>query len=287
MKPPPFAVVLPESVDEAVGALREHGDEAKLLAGGQSLVPLLNMRLARPSVLVDVNAIPGLDGVHRNGGLELGATVRVARLERDPDVAAAAPLLAEAVRHVAHPAIRTRSTVGGTIAHADPVAELPAVLVALGGEVVARGPGGERAIAADDFFRTYFTTALEADEMVVAIRLPAAGGRRTGFAEVARRHGDYALVGAAACLETGGDGTVSAARVVLFGAGDRPLRASAAEAALAGRPLGPESAAEAASAAAAELDPPGDVHASSAYRREVAGVVVRRALERAAAGGGS
>ncbi len=287
MKPPPFAVVLPESVEEAVDALRQHGDEARLLAGGQSLVPLLNMRLARPSILVDVNGIPGLDGVRRNGGLELGATVRVARLERDPDVAAAAPLLAEAVRHVAHPAIRTRSTVGGTIAHADPVAELPAVLVALDGEVVARGPGGERTIAAGDFFQTYFTTALASDEMVVGIRLPSASGRRTGFAEVARRHGDYALVGAAACVDDAADGTVAAARIVLFGAGDRPLRASGAEAALAGRALDARSMEEAARAASAELDPPGDVHASSAYRREVAAVVVRRALERAAAGGGS
>jgi carbon-monoxide dehydrogenase medium subunit len=287
MKPPPFAVVIPESVDEAVAALAEHGDEARVLAGGQSLVPLLNMRLARPSVLVDVNALPGLDTIRQNGSLELGATVRVARLERDAAVAAMAPLVADAVRHVAHPAIRTRSTVGGTIAHGDPVAELPAVLVALGGEVVAQGPDGERTIPADSFFQSYFATALAPDELVVAIRLPRVAGRRSGFAEVVRRHGDYALVGAAVSADVGDDGTIRAARVVLFGVGERPHRAGAAEQALRGQPLGAAAIAEAARAVEAELDPPGDVHASSAYRREVAAVVVRRALERAATGGGA
>jgi carbon-monoxide dehydrogenase medium subunit len=234
-----------------------------------------------------VSGVPGLDGVRHNGSLELGATVRVSQLEHDASIAAAAPLLAEAVRHVAHPAIRTRSTVGGTIAHADPVAELPAVLVALDGEVVARGPGGERTIPAELFFRSYFTTALEADELLIAIRIPKRPGLRVGFDEVARRRGDYALVGAAVAADVGDDGTCRSARVVLFGVADRPLRSASAEGALTGRAFNAASCAEAAAAAGAELEPPGDVHASTEYRREVAAVVVRRALEQAVGQGGS
>ena len=254
-----------------------------MLAGGQSLVPLMNLRLAFPSVLVDLNGVPGLGGVTVNGGAEIGAMSRQMAVERS--VGAAAPLVAEALRHVGHPAIRSRGTFGGTVAHADPAAEIPAVLLALGGEVVARGPGGERVIPADELFVTHFTTALEADEILTRVRIPAmGGGLRWGFAEVARRQGDFALAGVAATVEVDADGVCRSARIVLFGVADRPVRASASETALAGRRLDDAGALHDAEGLAADgLTPRNDVHASSRYRKEVVGVLVRRALGQAAA----
>jgi carbon-monoxide dehydrogenase medium subunit len=254
-----------------------------VLAGGQSLVPLMNLRLAFPGVLVDVNGIRELDGVSVNGSVEIGAISRQIAVERS--VAATAPLVAEALRHVGHPAIRSRGTFGGTVAHADPAAEIPAVLLALGGEVVARGPGGERAIPADDLFVTHFTTALEADEILTRVRIPRAGaGLRWGFAEVARRQGDFALAGVAATAEVDADGVCRSARIALFGVADRPVRAGASEAALVGRRLDDAGALREAEGVAADgLEPRNDVHASSRYRKEVVGVLVRRALGQAAA----
>jgi carbon-monoxide dehydrogenase medium subunit len=285
LKPAPFSYLAVESVEEAVAALREHGDEAKVLAGGQSLVPLMNLRLAQPRVLVDVNRVRELDGISRNGSLEIGAIMRQLAVERSSEAQAVAPLLVRALGHVSFPAVRARGTVGGSVAHADPAAEIPAVLLALGGEVVARGPSGTRTIAADDLFEGYFSTALAPDELLTQVRFPLAE-RRTGFVEVARKAGDFALVGCAAAVALDAGGACTEARIALFGVADRPLRAVDAEQALAGRRLDDADArAEAGRAAAAGLTAKGDGHASAEYRREVAGVVVRRALEQASGEG--
>ena len=287
MKPAQFAYVAVDSVEEAVGALREHGDEAKVLAGGQSLVPLMNMRLAQPTALVDINSIRELDGIRANGSLEIGAVTRQLSVQRSAEVASAAPLVVEALRHVSHSGVRSRGTLGGTIAHADPAAEIPAVLLALGGEVVARGPGGERTIAADDLFQGYFTTGLRPDELLTAVRFAGrTDGMRFGFEEVARKAGDFALVGAAVAISVEAEGICTQARIALFGVADRPVRATGAEQALAGRRLDDEAIQrEAANAAATAVEAKSDGHASADYRREVTAVVVRRALAQAAKGG--
>lgn len=285
MKPAPFAYAACETVEEAVAVLADHGDEAKLLAGGQSLVPLMNLRLAAPSVLVDLNRVAALRGVSANGAIEIGAMTRQADLERSPEISAGAPLVAAAMRHVAFPAVRSRGTIGGSIAHADPAAELPAVLLALDGEVVARSASGSRTIAAAELFETYFTTALRPDEVLAHVRVPAAGeGQRFGIQEVSRKRNDFALAGAVVVADVDADGTCASARVVLFGVADRPVRAAGAEQALAGQSLA-AGAAGAAEAAMGELDAKGDAHASAAYRREATGVLVRRAVEQAASGG--
>ena len=285
MKPAPFKYATCETVEDAVSVLAEHGDEAKVLAGGQSLVPLMNLRLAAPAVLVDLNRVAALQGVSANGTVEIGAMTRQADVERSAEVAAGAPLVAEALRHVAFPAVRGRGTIGGSIAHADPAAELPAVLLALGGEVVAQSASGSRTIAADELFQTYFTTALRADEVLTHVRIPATGdGQRFGIQEVARKRNDFALAGAVVVADVDAGGTCTSARVALFGVSDRPIRAAGAEQALTARSLA-EGAAAAAEAAMAELDPKGDAHASAEYRREVTGVLVRRAVEQAASGG--
>jgi aerobic carbon-monoxide dehydrogenase medium subunit len=283
MKPAPFEYHRPGSVEEAVALLAEHGWEAKPLAGGQSLVPAMNFRLAQPAVLVDLNGLTALDElVADGGGLSLGAMVRQRRAERSAAVAGRAPLLAAALRHVAHPQIRVRGTVGGSLAHADPAAELPAVMVALGARLTVRGPRGERSVEADDFFTGLFGTSLEDAELLVGVHLPAppAGGG-WAFDEVSRRHGDFALAGVAATVEVDAGGRCTASRIVLFGIGDGPVRATAAEALLAGEAPTPAAVRAAAEAAAAALDPPADVHASADYRRHLAGVMVRRALPRA------
>jgi carbon-monoxide dehydrogenase medium subunit len=269
VKPAAFEHLPVASVAEAVAALSDHGDEAKVLAGGQSLVPLLNMRLARPGVLVDINRVPGLDLVEANGALELGALVRQADALDSPAVGTNAPLLREALRHVGHPATRNRGTVGGSIAHADPAAELPAVLLALDGEVDVVGPDGERTIAADRLFLGPFTTSLAPGELLTRVRLPLSGERRFGFVELARRSGDFALAGAAISL--------GPARIVLFGLGGTPTRVPKAELML-DQGAGAD---EVAAVAAVDLDPVADVHGDGAYRRRVAEVVLRRALAQA------
>jgi carbon-monoxide dehydrogenase medium subunit len=272
VKPPPFEYVAAGSVEEAVAALG--GGDTKVLAGGQSLVPLLNMRIARPAVLVDVNRVPGLGGIEVDGVIRLGALVRQADALASSPLRAAAPLLAAALRHVGHPATRSRGTVGGSLAHADPAAELPAVATALDGEVVAAGPSGERSIPAREFFAGPFTTSLAPDELLTAVTLPRQGARRSGFAELSRRHGDFALAGAVVLLDP--------ARIVLFGLGGVPERAPAAEQAL---DCGGD-AAEAAELATRDLEPVSDIHADGAYRRRVAKVLVRRAIEQARTGRG-
>jgi carbon-monoxide dehydrogenase medium subunit len=283
VKPAPFDYLAPATVDEAVEALARHGDAAKILAGGQSLVPMLNLRLVRPGVVVDVNRIAALDVLREQDGLlTLGALCRQRRLERW--AAGRVPLLAEALRHVSHVAIRTRGTVAGSIAHADPAAELPALLLALDGAVVARGPGGERTVPADAFFLGPLTTALRPDELVteVRFRLPPAG-TGWGFAEVARRHGDFALAGAVALLTLDAAGAVSAARLAFFGVGDTAVRGRPAETRLLGRIPTAADLREAAQAAAAPLTPDTDLHATGEYRRRVAAVLAERTLRAALA----
>jgi len=278
VKPAPFDYTPAASAAEAVTALAQHGDDAKILAGGQSLVPMLNLRLARPAMLVDINGAAELDYLReREGRVHVGALRRQAAVARW--AATRLPLMAEALRHVGHTAIRNRGTVVGSVAHADPASELPALLLCLDGEVVARGPQGERAIAAGALYRAPLTTSLRADELVTEARFtlprPEAGW---GFAEVARRHGDFALVGAAALLWQDGGGSVAGVRLAFFGVGGTPQRGAAAEAALMGRPITGEGIRTAARAAAAALRPEGDLHASARYRSEVAAVLAERVL---------
>jgi carbon-monoxide dehydrogenase medium subunit/6-hydroxypseudooxynicotine dehydrogenase subunit alpha len=284
MKAPPFAYARAGSVDEALGLLAEAGEDAKLLAGGQSLVPVLAYRLVRPSHLVDIDAVDGLDGIaERNGGLELGALVRHAQLEH-ADLAGAHRLLTLAARHIGHVPIRARGTLGGSLAHADPAAELPVVALALDARIVVRSAAGEREVAADDFFAGPFTTALAADEMVVAVRVPpAAPGTVAGFGEFALRSGDFALAAAGVVVERGEDGVVRGARVVVGGVEPVSRRLSDAEAALVGERLAPETISAAAQAAAAGCEPVDDRFVDAATRRDLVAAVVRDALAQVAA----
>jgi len=279
LKPPPFEYRAPTSVEEALDLLWEHGDEARPLAGGQSLVPLMALRLARPSLLVDLAGVAGLDAIgSANGSVTVGAMVRERAAERSAEIAGSAPLLAAALPLIGHPAIRSRGTVGGSLSHADPAGELPAVALAAEAVMVARSHQGERTIPAADFFTGYFSTALAPDELLTEVRWPeAADGSGAAFEEVARRHGDFAMVGVAAMVSLEA-GKITSARLALSGVSDTPVRAGDAEAALVGVAPGDEAFGEAAQLAAAALSPPSDLHGSSAYRRHVAGVLVRRAL---------
>lgn len=286
MKPAPFRYARPSSLPEATALLAAAPGDTKLLAGGQSLVPMLNMRLVRPAVLVDVNGLRELTGITPlpGGGLRLGALTRHAELAASPLVRERAPLLAEAARHVGHAAIRNQGTLGGSVAHADPAAELPAALVALDARVQVTGPRGAREVAADAFFRGLLATTLEPDEVLTALEVPAqpAGW---GFVEIARRPGDFALAGVAVTLRSpplGGEG-IEGVRLVGFGVGDRPIRLGGAERVLAGGRLDTEAAARAGAAAGADCDPPSDVHGSAEYRRHLATVLVERALLQAGA----
>jgi aerobic carbon-monoxide dehydrogenase medium subunit len=280
MKPPPLDYEAPETLDRAVELLAG-SDDAKALAGGQSLVPLLSLRLAYPDLLVDLRRIPGLQSVDADGAdLVLGSMVSQRRAELDPEIGKHCPLLVEALRHVAHPQIRTRGTVGGSIAHADPASELPATLLALGGRVRVEGPGGSRTIDADDLFAGLLTTSLEAGELITAVELPVAAPEAgAACVEVARRRGDYAIAGCVAEVELDA-GVVFAARMAFFGVADRPLRRAEIEGAAVGK--GPSEAPEAAMAAAVEtIEPSKDPELSTDYRRHLVGVVTRRALARA------
>lgn len=288
MKPPPFAYVAPDTVSGAVAALVEAGEDAKVLAGGQSLLPLLALRLGRPSVLVDVGRVTGLDRVEaRPDRLVIGATVTHARLARDPSVARHAPLLAEAAPSVAHAAVRNRGTFGGSLAHNDPAAEWPAVALLLGARVVAEGPGGPREVAATDLFESYLTTTLAPDEVLVEAHVPVPGPRTgTAFEEVSRRPGDFALVGACARVGLAPDGTVADAAVAFLGVGSTAVLDERPGVELAGRLPADEALDEVARAAAARLEPHDDLHATAAYRRRVAATLARRTLQRAAARAG-
>jgi CO/xanthine dehydrogenase FAD-binding subunit len=284
MKPPPFEYDDPRTLEEALGLLAEHGDEAKVLAGGQSLVPLLNFRLARPERLVDLNGIGELDYLRfENGRLRIGALTRQATLERSAEVAQRLPLLTEAVKLVGHVQIRNRGTVGGSVAHADPAAELPVAFAALGARFHARSTRGQRSFSPEQFFRTHLTTALEPDELLTEIELPLPpAGSGFAFLEFARRHGDFALGGAAVQALLGSDGRCEQVAIALLGAAPTPLRRPQVEAWLAGRALDETTAAEAARQAASDVNPSGDIHGSGEYRRGLAEVMLRRALLRAA-----
>ncbi|MDR7495258.1 MAG: xanthine dehydrogenase family protein subunit M [Armatimonadota bacterium] len=280
MKAAPFGYLAPAGREEALWALRRYGADAKVLAGGQSLVPLLAMRLARPAVVVDLNRIADLAYVRPvDGGLAIGAMTRQRTVEHDPQVAAQAPLLREAVRWVGHPQIRNRGTVGGSLAHADPAAELPAVAVVLDAQLVLANARRTRTVAASDFFTGYLTTALEPDELLVEIRVPALpADAGWAFLEVARRHGDFALVGVAALLRRDAGGRISDARLAVVGVGHGPVRVPDAEQALVGRQASAAVASEVGRLVEGALDPPDDIHATARYRRHVAGVLAARAV---------
>lgn len=284
MKPAAFEYHAPDTLDEALGLLSEHGWDAKVLAGGQSLIPTMNFRLAQPSVLIDLNGIGELDFIEKAGtSLRIGAMTRQSAVERSPLVAEQAPLVTETMPHIAHSPIRNRGTVGGSLAHADPAAELPAVMVALKARLKILGGNGHRWVEAQDFFTGLFSTALQPDEILQEIALPEMPSQPGwAFDEVARRDGDFALVGAAASVETDLDGVCVASRLVFLSVGDGPVRAHQADKILVGKKPTPEVIAAAAhSAATRDVDPHGDIHASSEYRRHLSGVLTRRVLTRA------
>ena len=289
MKPPPFAYAAPATLEEAVGLLTEHAEaEPRVLAGGQSLIPLMNFRLAKPGYLVDLRNVAGLSGIRRDGDvLVIGAMTRMAEVERSPEVAVAAPLVTEAVGLVAHAPVRNSGTVGGSLAHADPAAELPAVALALDADLVAAGPGGTRVIPAAEFFTGPYSTALAADEILTEIRLPVWPGGHA-FTEFSRVHANFAVVAVAALVELDGDGDgdgdrIRRAALALAGVAPTPVRATAAERALAGAPADAATIRAAADAAAAGLSPAGDLHASPETRRGLARTYLRRGIELAVA----
>jgi carbon-monoxide dehydrogenase medium subunit len=286
MKPAPFKYLAPTSVEEALGHLAEHGYEAKVLAGGQSLIPTMNFRLAQPAVFVYLNRVAELFYINpdKNGGLLIGAMTRESQVEHDSLVAERAPLLTETMPYIAHEQIRHRGTFGGCMAHADPAAELPAVAVALQANMKVRGQTGERWVPADEFFLSLFTTVLMPDELLVEVAIPPMPPR-TGwsFQEVSRRHGDYALVGVAVTVTLDKKNQCQEARLVYVSVGDRPENAQQATEALKGQALTPE-AIEAAAETAATVDtePGQDIHASAEFRRHLVKVLTRRALTQAA-----
>jgi aerobic carbon-monoxide dehydrogenase medium subunit len=280
MKPAPFNLFRPKSVDEALALLQSHGDEAKVLAGGQSLVPLMNFRLAQPQNLIDLNGVKGLDQIKFDDQmLSLGAMVRQRDVERSPSIAERLPILHEAIEQVGHPAIRNRGTAGGSLVHADPSAELPLVAIALDATFHLRGAQVSRSIAAKDFYHGYLLTDIAPDELLVStdFHLPPAD---CGWCctEIARRHGDFAIVAVAVLLGCGRDRKIDFARIALAGVGSAPLRMIAAEEALVGERAGAELFRRAADIAAQAVEPPADIHASAGYRRHLTGVLVRRAL---------
>jgi carbon-monoxide dehydrogenase medium subunit len=272
VKPAPFAYARAKSVEHAIELLARPDGEARLLAGGQSLIATLNMRLSAPKLLIDLNGVNGLSGITvKNGMLEIGALTRHAEAERSADIATHAPLIALAMPHIGHAAIRNRGTLGGSISFADPAAELPACVLALGAELEITGPDGKRKVAADVFFKSLFETAIGPQDVLTAIRLPAATkDTRVGFAEFARRHGDYAMVGLAASAKANGK-NLSEVRLAYFGVGNTPVRAKKAEAALTGGDVD-----AAVKALAADLDPHDDVQATGATKKHLAGVLLRR-----------
>jgi aerobic carbon-monoxide dehydrogenase medium subunit len=280
MKPPRFEYEAPGSVAEVLALLERHGDQAKVLAGGQSLAPLLNFRLVRPQVLVDLNEIAELAGIREvDGMLAIGAMTRQRAVETSDVVRRRCPLLADAMPQIGHVQIRNRGTIGGSLAHADPAAELPAVVAALDGRLVVRGPAGERVLTTEQFFVSYLTTALETGELLVEVRLPIAAPRTgAAFVEVSRRHGDFALVGVAASVTLDETGVCVGCGLALTGVGPTPIVARAAASTLVGARPTPVMLEEAGRRAAADLRPDSDLHASSEYRQHVAGVLTRRAL---------
>jgi carbon-monoxide dehydrogenase medium subunit len=284
MKPAPFEYFRPRSLDEALSLLAEHGGDAKPLAGGQSLIPAMNFRLATPSVLVDLNALSELSYIKDGSGeVRIGGMTRQRALERSALASDRVPLITETMPHIAHPAIRNRGTIGGSLAHADPAAELPAVMLALKARLMVSSTSGAREVSADEFFVGLFTTAVRPGELLTEIRIPPPPAR-SGFAfqEISRRHGDFALVGVAAAVQLDENGRCADARLALLSVGDRPMLAEHAAKAVVGQAPSAESIRAAADAAATrDIDPSSDIHASARYRRQLANVLTRRVLERA------
>jgi CO/xanthine dehydrogenase FAD-binding subunit len=282
MKPASFDYIAAESIDMAIASLTEAGADAKIIAGGQSLVPMLNFRLLRPSVLVDINRIAGLAFIEETAKeIRLGALTRHHQLETSPVIARHLPVLSCAMTHVAHLAIRNRGTIGGSLSHADPAAELPMMALLLDAELHIASASGKRTVAARDFFLDALTVGLEAGDMVIGIALPKLPPRTGwGFEEVARRHGDFALAAVAVTL-TVSDGAIAQARIALTGVGPVPVRVTAAEALLIGNTLEPNLAGRVIEAARAAIAPESDLHASADYRRHLAGVLTGRALDAA------
>jgi aerobic carbon-monoxide dehydrogenase medium subunit len=276
MIPAEFDYVAPETLDDAIRALADGGEDAKLLAGGHSLLPLMKLRLAAPTLLVDLRRVPDLAGIRANGDVRIGAMTTHSALAR-----ANAALASAAAATIADPQVRNRGTIGGSLAHGDPASDLPAVMLAAEGSIVARGPSGEREIASADLFRDYFETALAPDEVITEIRLPSAEGWSFGYEKFNRRQEDWAMVAVCALLRIE-DGACADVRIGLTNMGSTPLRATAAEQALRGQPLEAGAIAAAAEQAADGTSPPADLNASADYKRHLARVLCRRALERAA-----
>jgi carbon-monoxide dehydrogenase medium subunit len=284
MKLPAFEYACPTTLSEAIALLANHGSEAKPLAGGQSLMPMMAFRIAQPSLLVDLRKLPGLDEIKIGAdGVRLGALVRWRDILDDKRLAAAHPLLKEAISHVAHYQIRNRGTVGGSCAHADPASEMPGIAQVCDASIAVTGKGGARTIMAADFFKGALTTALEPDEIITEIHLPAwPAGRRYGFQEFARRRGDFAMSGIALYYDLDG-GKATNVHVGVFGVGDCQRRLGRAEAALNGNTVDDALAVKVGEAAAAEVEPQQDIHASAAYRRALTGTLAERALKAALA----
>jgi CO/xanthine dehydrogenase FAD-binding subunit len=281
MKPAPFRYVAARSLDEALQLKAQHGDEARFLAGGQSLVPTMNFRLTQPALLIDINPLTDCAGLRREGArsVRIGALTRYRSLERDGSTARDLPLVHEALPHIAHPQIRNRGTIGGNLAHADPASEMPAIVLALAGRLRAQSVRGERWIAAADFFAGALSTALKPDEMLTEVELLVAPPRSGAcFMEIARRRGDFAIIGVACTIELDDGGRCRQARIALCNAGDGPVLAARAGASLAGRKIAAAEIDAAAALVQGEIDPGGNVHASKEYQRHLAGVLTARAL---------
>jgi CO/xanthine dehydrogenase FAD-binding subunit len=284
MKPAPFRYFAASSLDHALALKAEHGDDARFLAGGQSLIPAMNFRLARPAVLIDINGLAELAGLDRADGNEIrvGAVRRYRALERDGDFLKACPLFADALPHIAHPQIRNRGTIGGNLSHADPASELPAVALAMQARMRLKSARGERELSASEFFVGLLTTAVETDEMLTEIILPTpALGSGSCFMEIARRRGDFALAGVAAMIMLDEERRCATVRLALCGVGETPVDTSPAAACLVGQPCNDKSIAEVAAAVRETITPSGNIHASAAYQRHIAGVLVARALKAA------
>jgi aerobic carbon-monoxide dehydrogenase medium subunit len=281
MKPAPFKYVAARSIEQALALKAEHGDDARFLAGGQSLMPTLNFRLTQPAVLIDINPLNDCVGrqTTSNGAIRIGALTRYRQMERDPATEHDLPLIHEALPHIAHPQIRNRGTIGGNLAHADPASEMPAIVLTLDAKIRARSLNGERWIAAKDFFTSALTTILESDEMLMEVELPAAPARcGSAFIEVARRRGDFALIGVACTVTLDEDGRCREARIGLCNAGDTPILAETAGQSLAEHKIGAAEIDQAAELVQDAIDPGGNVHASKEFQRHLASVLTRRAL---------
>ena len=285
MKPAKFDYFAPATLDEALELLAQHGADAKVLAGGQSLMPMMNLRLVRPAVVIDINQVRGLSGISAaDGTITVGALTRQRQLQESNVIRAAFPMMTAAIGHIGHFQIRNRGTIGGSLAHADPAAELPALCTALDAEFVIADSNGTQTMLAAEFAIGPLITSLAPEQLLTEVRLPTLGdGWRWGFREVSRREGDFALVGSVAMLRTDGDGVCREARITMFAVGDGPSRVPAAEQALVGRVVDDEARRSAAALVSEAVTPGSDIHASAEYRKEVSAVMARRALEDACA----